>query len=126
MKFAVSSYSFQQYLRDGRMTQLDCVLKAKEMGFDAIEFTDLQPPEGVGEEEYAQQIAQECKKVGLTVSNYTVFADFLANDPKTEAQRLMKRWMLHRSLEAPVCDMMPHGALVQIEQTEVCKMWWSA
>lgn len=91
VKFAVSSYSFQQYLRDGRMTQLDCVLKAKEMGFDAIEFTDLQPPEGVGEEEYAQQIAQECKKVGLTVSNYTVFADFLANDPKTEAQRLMKK-----------------------------------
>lgn len=61
------------------------------MGFDAIEFTDLQPPEGVSEEEYAQQIAQECKKVGLTVSNYTVFADFLANDPKTEAQRLMKK-----------------------------------
>ena len=91
MKFAVSSYSFQQYLRDGRMTQLDCVLKAKEMGFDAIEFTDLQPPEGASEEEYAQQIAQECKKVGLTVSNYTVFADFLANDPKTEAQRLMKK-----------------------------------
>ena len=88
MKFAVSSYSFQQYLRDGRMTQLDCVLKAKKMGFDAIEFTDLQPPEGVSEEEYAQQIAQECKKVGLTVSNYTVFADFLANDPKTEVCKM--------------------------------------
>ena len=59
VKFAVSSYSFQQYLRDGRMTQLDCVLKAKEMGFVAIEFSVFQPPEGVSLEEDAQQFAQD-------------------------------------------------------------------
>ncbi|MGI5958127.1 MAG: sugar phosphate isomerase/epimerase family protein [Massiliimalia sp.] len=91
MKIAVSSYSFQQYLKDGRLTQFDCVAKAKEMGFDAIEFTDLEPPQGVTEEDYAKQIRQECERVGLVVSNYTVHADFLANDPAEEAQRLMKK-----------------------------------
>ena len=69
MKIAVSSYSFSQYIRDGRLTQLTCIAKAKELGFDAIEFTDLQPPEGVTEEEYAHQIRQECDRVGLPVSN---------------------------------------------------------
>ena len=41
MKTSVSSYSFSQYIREGKLTQLDCVAKAKEMGFDGIEFTDL-------------------------------------------------------------------------------------
>ena len=34
MKIGVSSYSFNQYLSDGRMTPDDAVRKAKEMGFD--------------------------------------------------------------------------------------------
>ena len=29
MKIAVSSYSFSQYIRDGRLTQLTCIAKAK-------------------------------------------------------------------------------------------------
>ena len=41
MKTSVSSYSFRQYIRAGKLTQLECVAKAKEMGFDGIEFTDL-------------------------------------------------------------------------------------
>ena len=32
MKIAVSSYSFSQYIRDGRLTQLTCIAKAKELG----------------------------------------------------------------------------------------------
>lgn len=89
MKLAVSSYSFQQYLSSGRLTQLDCVEQAKELGFDAIEFTDLEPPEGVSEAEYAIQIREACDRVGLVVSNYTVHADFLAGDVQQEARRLM-------------------------------------
>ena len=41
MKISVSSYSFHQYIKAGKLTQFDCVAKAKEMGFDAIEFTDI-------------------------------------------------------------------------------------
>ena len=44
MKTAVSSYSFSRLLQTGDMTQLDCVQKAAEMGFDAIEFVDILPP----------------------------------------------------------------------------------
>ena len=54
MKIGVSSYSFSQYIRAGKMTQFDCVSKAKEMGFDAIEFTELQPPEGESKLSYAK------------------------------------------------------------------------
>lgn len=91
MKIAVSSYSFSQYIRDGRLTQLTCIAKAKELGFDAIEFTDLQSPEGVTEEEYAHQIRQECDRVGLPVSNYTIGADLLNRDLKEEVERLKKK-----------------------------------
>ena len=47
MKIGVSSYSFSQYIKSGKLTQLTAVAKAKELGFDAIEFTELMPTEGV-------------------------------------------------------------------------------
>ena len=50
MKIGVSSYSFSQYIRANKMTQKDAVRKAKEMGFDCIEFTEMSPPEGVSKE----------------------------------------------------------------------------
>lgn len=91
MKIAVSSYSFSQYFQKGLLDQMSCIAKAKEMGFDAIEFTDLTPPEGVTEEEYARQIKAECDRVGLPVSNYTIGADFLRTTVKEEAERLKKK-----------------------------------
>lgn len=93
MKISVSSYSFSQYIRDGRLTQFSCIAKAKEMGFDAIEFTDLTPPEGVSEEDFARQIREECDRVGLPISNYTIGADLLNNTDggKAEVDRLKKK-----------------------------------
>lgn len=46
MKFAVSSYSFGQYTGSGRLTTFGCIEKAKEMGFDAIEFVEFNGPNG--------------------------------------------------------------------------------
>ena len=43
MKTSVSSYSFQQLISKGEMTQFDAISVAKEMGFDGIEFTELRP-----------------------------------------------------------------------------------
>ena len=37
MKFAVSSYSFSQAMRDGRMNLLDVIPKAKELGYEGVE-----------------------------------------------------------------------------------------
>ena len=77
MKIAVSSYSFQPLITDGTMTQLDCIRAAKRLGFDAVEFIDLQPHDGSTIEEYADAIREESERSSLPVSNYTVFADFL-------------------------------------------------
>lgn len=77
MKYSVSSYSFSQYINAGKMTQLDTIAKAKEMGFDAIEFSELQPPDGVSLRDYAMQLAAECKRVGIPVSNLAIGADFI-------------------------------------------------
>ena len=47
MKIGVSSYSFSGMTRNGRMKEIECIAKAKEMGFDCIEFSTLQQiPEG--------------------------------------------------------------------------------
>ena len=43
MKLAISTWSFQQRLASGAMTQMDCISKAKELGADAIEFVDVLP-----------------------------------------------------------------------------------
>ena len=92
MKISVSSYSFSQLLNSGEHTQLSLIVLAKEMGFDAIEFTDLCPPEGVSEEDYARQIKAESERVGLPVSSYTIGADFINTDSiEDEIARVCKK-----------------------------------
>lgn len=90
MKLAISTWSFQQRLASGAMTQMDCISKAKELGADAIEFVDVLPPDGVSREDYARQLGEACKEQGLGVSNYTIGADFLANDVQDEVDRIAK------------------------------------
>ncbi len=77
MKTSVSSYSFSQLLRGGVCTQFDLIAKTKAMGFDGIEFTDLQPPEGISESEYASMLAAESKKHDLPIVSYTIGADLI-------------------------------------------------
>ena len=75
MKISVSSYSFHQYIEKGLMTQLDCVAKAKEMGFDAIEFIDI---DGKGDlplqKENARKIRAEADRLGIAINAYTIGA----------------------------------------------------
>jgi len=75
MKISVSSYSFHQYIAKGMMTQLDAVAKAHELGFEAIEFTDLTPCENPTleqQKEYAAAIRAEADKYGMTINAYTI------------------------------------------------------
>ncbi len=53
MKPAVSSYSFSQYLNNRRLNQLQCIKKAKDLGFEGIEFTELTPDDGSSLSQYA-------------------------------------------------------------------------
>lgn len=87
MKISVSSYSFNKLLINGVMTQFDCIAKAKEMGFDAIEFVDILPPVNVSKEEYATVLKDECKRLDLPISCFTFGADFLkGSDGKTDVE----------------------------------------
>ena len=58
MKISVSSYSYIQYIRAGKLTQLTAIDKAKEMGFDAIEFIDI---DGAGNLDLQKENAAKLK-----------------------------------------------------------------
>ena len=89
MKTAVSSYSFY---RVNGMTQFDCIKKAKEMGFDGIEFSGLSPREGESAVDYAKELVTEAKAVGIPIINYCTGADFLkAVSIEKEAERLFEQ-----------------------------------
>ncbi len=75
---------------------------AKEMGFDAIEFTDLCPPEGVTDEEFALQLKAESERLSLPIASYTVGADLLNNGLEAEVERLKKKVDVAALLGAPV------------------------
>lgn len=92
MKISVSSYSFAQYIRSGKMTQLDCVEKAKELGFDAIEFTDI---DGAGDIEQQKKnaiaIREKADSLGMPINAYTIGACLYkdsAAEREAEVQRL--------------------------------------
>lgn len=89
MKFSVSSYSFQKLLNEKKYTQLDLIKAAKDMGFEGIEYTDLMPPEGVSDLEYAATLRAEAENQGMEIVNYTIGANFLSEKGlEKEVERL--------------------------------------
>lgn len=95
MKLSVSSYSFQQLIRAGKMTQLDTVKAAHDLGLNAIEFIDLCPefgkPATIDEQkEYARLIRAEADKYGMDVNAYTIGANLYrkGEDADREVERL--------------------------------------
>lgn len=77
MQIGVSAYSFYRYYRDGRMDDLRFPAKAREMGFDAIEYAGLTVPEGEDQFKWAEKVRKACDAAGFSVSNFTIGADFL-------------------------------------------------
>ncbi len=104
MRIAVSIYSFSQAIHDGRLTPLACVSKAKEMGFDAIEFVDFVFDPCADREAFARQLHEECARVGIPVSNYCFGADFLNGsngDVKAEIEKAKRNIDIAQILGAP-------------------------
>jgi sugar phosphate isomerase/epimerase len=88
MLYSVSSYSFSQYIKAGKMTQLDAVNKARELGFDAVEFTDLRPndnPSYIEQVDYAHRLRDEADKAGIKINAYAVGAVMFQPDPVASA-----------------------------------------
>jgi len=93
MRIGVSSYSFSRLMRAGTMSVYDVIHKAKEMGFEVIEFSGLPVQEGESVEDVAAKVREECEKVGIPPVNYTIGADFIngsAGDLEKEIERVKR------------------------------------
>lgn len=90
MKISVSSYSFFSAIKKGVITPFECIAKAKELGFDAIEFVDFINFDASDREnwkETAKKLKAECDRVGIEISSLTVGADLLQN-PDEDMKKL--------------------------------------
>lgn len=74
MKVSVSSYSYSLAVSDGRMTQFDTVKTAKEMGFSAIEFTEIEGDCFDEKIVNAEKIRCEAEKLNFPIIAYLVGA----------------------------------------------------
>lgn len=104
MKIGVSSYSFKKLVMSGVIKELEIISKACEMGFDVIEFSGLNVPQGESVEAYAKKVKDECSRLGIEMGNYTIGADFLngsGGDWKAEVDRLKKEVEIAGILGAP-------------------------
>lgn len=117
MKISVSSYSFMQYIRAGKLTQFETIAKAKELGFDAIEFTTI---DGESHEERlknAKKYREEAEKLGMIINAYTIGANLFKED-KAEAteeiERLKKELLVAKELGAPL---MRHDVCYTLSKT---------
>lgn len=89
MKIGVSSYSFSKYIDQTGCDYFAVCDKAKSLGFDGIEFIQLEW-KGLSSDnlDTAKRLREYCKKIGLEIVAYTVGANFLAEDINAEMDRL--------------------------------------
>ncbi len=102
MKIGVSSYSFLQLLNRGLHTQFSIIQLAAALGFEGIEFTDLTPPEGMSQQEYALLLKEEAQRCKLKIISHTVHANLLSADAEAELERLYEKVDIAQLLGAPL------------------------
>lgn len=104
MKIGVSSYSFSQAVRAGTLKFVDIPARAKEVGFDVLEFSTLMLPEGETALGFAPRLREAADKAGMPIVNYTIGADFINGsngDWRKEVERLKDEVRVARILGAP-------------------------
>lgn len=87
MKYSVTSYSYSKLVHSGEYTELQLPALAKEMGFDGIEFAEINPAEGFSKLEWAKKLKEEADKNGLEIVAYAIGANLL-KDTEAETERL--------------------------------------
>ena len=88
MLIGVSSYSFSQAIGDGRMTMLDVIPMAKEMGYEGVEIVKT-----VSDEEMralAPKLFEQSKEYDMPIIAYRVGADFLLKGVDEQVEELKK------------------------------------
>ena len=91
MIIGTSSYSFSQCIAKGQMSQSDTIKKAAELGYEAIEFTALNPEGDMSQIEYAKILRKLAEDNGILISAYAVGGNVALSDEnalKNEIERL--------------------------------------
>jgi sugar phosphate isomerase/epimerase len=76
------------------MTQLDCAAKAKELGFDAIEYTDIFGRTYDDQVAYAKKIKEAADGAGIEIGSYVVSAALYkdtAEERKAEIEKVKRK-----------------------------------
>jgi sugar phosphate isomerase/epimerase len=92
MKIGVSSYSFANFIKQNNADYFTVIDKAIELGFDGIEFIDLDWM-GLSSSpiQTAFKIKEYCKAKNFPIIAYTVGANLLCDNAFDEVERLKKQ-----------------------------------
>lgn len=104
ISIGVSSYSYSRLVAEGRLSQLDVIAKARDMGFETIEFSTFQLPEGETHQSFAPKVRDACDRAGFRIANYTIGADFIngsGGDLAAEIERVKDEVRIAEILGAP-------------------------
>lgn len=102
MKIGVSSYSFSKYSKATGCDYIEICDKAKEMGFDGIEFVDLDKSLAPDPIKTANEIKEHCAGIGLDIIAYTVGADFMREDKDAVVDEVCRKIDIAAALGAPI------------------------
>lgn len=124
IEVAVSSYSFAKAVADGRINNQEATIeKAKEMGFRAIEFTELVPCEDCLYEqqiESAKRIKGKADALGMVVCSYAIGASLYNDDDelrKAEVERVKKQVLIAEILGAKIMRHDVCGAISEVNRS---------
>ena len=117
MKISVSSYSFAQYHRAGKLDYITTMEKAHEMGFEAIEYIDLPGGSHEKECELAAALRARADELGMDINAHTVSANLYQGSEeadKYEVERIKRKLDVAAILGAKV---LRHDACWNIPKT---------
>jgi sugar phosphate isomerase/epimerase len=111
MKLGVSSYSFSKHIKETGCDLFEVCRLAKEIGFEAIEFTNINTPDPIAT---AKELRAYCAQIGLEIAAHTIGADLLNGDEETILKNLYGLVDIAEALGAPlmrhdVCYSLPEG-----------------
>ena len=98
MKTSVSSYSFGDYIKHEKLGINGIIVKAKEMGFDGIEFLDRD----IRDVEHAREVAAFAKEQDIAIVAFCVGADFVNKNAEEEIARVKALVDIAAALGVPV------------------------
>jgi len=86
------------------MEQVAVIAKAKQIGFDVIEFSTIAVPDGKELAGFASELRTEADAVGIEIANYAIGADFLrgsGGDLANEIERVKREVDIAEILGVP-------------------------